>query len=106
MNLTLRSKKMLKVLKALSAYDIAQLNSVGCAGDLVLRLITTLDEELKKPVLLHGLTPDEFQLCQTGHKINAIRAVRERTSMGLADSKQFVEEALDKMALGDIPNVL
>lgn len=107
--MTLRSERMLK---GLSAYDIAQLNTMkGCElhngpGDLVLRLIMLLDEELRNPEFIYGLTPPEYTMCQEGKKIQAIKAVRERTRMGLADAKNFVEEAMDKIGLADLANVL
>lgn len=39
----------------------------------------------------NGLTEQEIGLCRQGRKIDAIKAVRERTGMGLADAKEFVE---------------
>lgn len=39
-----------------------------------------------------GLTANEHKLCAEGRKINAIKEVRARTGLGLADSKDLVEK--------------
>lgn len=41
-----------------------------------------------------GLTDEEVDMLRHGKKINAIKSVRERTPMGLADAKNFVEDAM------------
>lgn len=40
----------------------------------------------------YGLTPEEIELVKQNKKIDAIKAVRKRTDMGLADAKNHVEK--------------
>lgn len=47
--------------------------------------------------LMAGLTPTEAAMLQAGQKIQAIKALRERTGWGLRESKEFVDEAQKKL---------
>lgn len=106
--MTPQMKKALTALKKLSAYELAMLNNPEGdvqAGDAILSIIATLDKHLAlSKVGSHGLTAEEFQLVLEGKKIQAIKAVRERTTMGLADAKAYVEKAQAALGLQNLKN--
>ena len=46
---------------------------------------------------MNMLTAPEAKMLCSGQYINTIKSVRERTGMGLGDSKVFVDECLSEM---------
>lgn len=52
-------------------------------------LVTALDAFI--PVRGHSLTADELSAWTCGHKVAAIKAVRARTGLGLAESRALCE---------------
>lgn len=65
-------------------------------------LATVYDTE---PTIDGEMTPEEVSLMQRGLVIDAIKAVRNRTHIGLVDAKNLVEDVGRKMGLRvDGPN--
>lgn len=106
--MTPQMKKALAALKKLNAYELATLNTSGgeqLIGNAILRVIAHLDDHLSRADLgYHGLTIEEFQLLQEGKKIQAIKAVRVRMHLGLADSKEIVDKAQAALGLQNLRN--
>lgn len=84
--------KALRKLEKIQALSIVQ--SQKTLGD----SITAAQQIFSKHLVdfLHlepdGLTPEEKQLIRTNQKIPAIKAVRTRTGLGLAEAKKKVDE--------------
>ena len=102
--MTPRMKKILSELKKLNAYELALLDATSeGVGRAIIAVIRGLDEHLKdtRSGMILGLTIEEFELART-KKIHAIKMVRERVNLGLAETKKMVDEAMNRASLGEI----
>ena len=59
-----------------------------------------LDPAAAVPVASGALDPEVVQLINSGNKIQAIKALRDRTGLGLAEAKDAVEEFERRYRLG------
>jgi large subunit ribosomal protein L7/L12 len=59
-----------------------------------------LDPADAVPVAAGGLDPDVVALINSGRKINAIKLLRSRTGMGLAEAKDAVDQFERRYRLG------
>lgn len=101
--MTPKMQRILKSLKSLSAYEVASLEAINeGTGTALMRVIIGLDVSLAsvQAGMIYGLTPQEFETAKE-RKIMAIKMVRERTTMGLADAKKMVEDAMNRATLKD-----
>ncbi len=99
---SLKVKELFAAMKALSAYDVAMLNSVkDRPGDQILALLTSLDDYVCSDGLLYGCTPEELHTAKA-QKIRAIKMYRERTGSGLRDAKDAIEHAVAQQAMQEL----
>jgi ribosomal protein L7/L12 len=106
--MTPRMKKILKELKKLNAYELALLDSkTEGVSVAIITTIRGLDEHLRdlKNGMVCGITVEELELGRT-KKIQAIKKVRERAGVGLADAKRMVEDALNHVSLVGMKDVM
>lgn len=87
----------------LTLHDLAVLEkfSPEMVADFV-KVVKSFNEHIKSPDMVYGLTIQESKMLENRQKIKAIKAVRDRTSMSLADAKNFVEEAQKRMGMDDL----
>ena len=102
----MKSPQMIKVVKEmnkLTVHDLAIIDKLEPeAVTQLVGIIKIFNEHISAPDLSYGLTPKEVNMMANSQKIHAIKSVRERTGMGLADAKRFVEDAVAKLGLQDL----
>lgn len=81
----------------LNGRKFATVSGIAFDDSVIVRAATTtmgevtLDVSTTEPTLTGGLLYAERELAAKGHRIAAIKSIRERTGMGLKDSKDLVD---------------
>lgn len=91
----------LRALQRLTVEDLSGIDAaiIQSAASSVSRELALADESDRRGQL-DQLTSEEHQICQSGRKIHAIKAVRERTNLGFADAKNLVEKFYPQIQRG------